>query len=81
MTLQEELERRIAESIRNDKDPPRVIARLICRYTYALGFVKGVEGGKTFPNDTKSGTVEEGLWFASYALAEPFEQQKTEEAA
>ena len=70
MTLVEDLKKRIAQSIANDKDPPHVIANLLCRYAYALGFVKGVEAGKAYPDDPLSGTMEDGHWHAGYALAD-----------
>lgn len=71
MTFADDLKKRVAESIATDADPAHVITWLLCRYAYAAGFVKGVECGKAHPTDDKSGTMEEGHWFAGYALADP----------
>ncbi len=70
MTLAEDLKRRVAASIANDSDPPHVIAWLICRYAYALGYAKGLEAGRAFPNDEDFAPIQSGLWHAGYAFEE-----------
>jgi hypothetical protein len=75
MTLADDLKQRIREEIeRYKKDPDaaaHAIAWSICRYAYALGYAKGLEGGQEFPNDAVDDPVQDGHWFAGYAFADP----------
>ncbi len=71
MTLAEELESLIAKSIAEDSNPPRVIARLICRNVFALGFAAGTRWEKHSSVKPGKEAFEDGHWLAGYALEEP----------
>ena len=68
--LKQHVKAEIARYQSNSDAAAHAIVWLVCRHAYAHGFVKGVECGKAYPNDERSGTLEEGDWFAGYDFAD-----------